>query len=384
MRLILVVLFCINLYAIEQKTNLSYKYIFYDSFKNENLINVDTRFEYSNDKFDINGSFEYLYSLRYDRKRYFDINELYFSKQFSNSTFTIGKQIKYWGELEAYNITDIFNKKRYIFDPFDKDKKIGSYSITDTFYFDDSSFEFGAKLYEENIKYPNNNDPYYPFALNYEKSFKTTHSKYTPSLYLKYGFTTESIESENKIILWHGYDSKRAIILKDNKTLRQEAYIASKLLYLSNIIYDDYIFKIEGSISDVKTDIVSDYTQLSFGVEKSIYDIKGNDLTFYLEYYKYKYFNNLQKNIDISEVYNDDLFFAIKLNFNNISSTELKSGILYDRQSNEQVFKCEFKSRIKDGLVFKAELLNFDSKANSVLTPFGNDTRVTLGLTYSF
>lgn len=383
MRYLILLVFCINLFALEYKSNLSYSYISYDEFVNENLIDVDTKLKYEGESYSINSTFEYLYSSEYSKKRYLDINELYLNYEFSNSNLYFGKQIKYWGELESYNIADIFNKKRYLADPFDKSKKIGSYTLNDTFYFDDSSLELGVKFYEEDIDYPNSNAPYYPFSLNYSDDLQTTHSKYTPSIYLKYGFTSEILESENKLIFWYGYDSKRVIVL-DNQSLKQKAYISSKLIYLSNFIYGDYIFKIESVISDVKSDLVSDYAQVAFGVEKSLYDIKGSDLAFYLEYYKYKYFNDKQKNIDISEVYDDDIFIAVKINLNDVDSTQIKAGTLLDKNSSERVLKVELSSRLIDSVVLNGEVLKIVAKDDSPLSPFGNTTRVSFGLTYSF
>lgn len=383
MRWLSIVLFCINLYAIEYKSSMTYKYISYNDFENENMISGDLKLKHENEGLILNGTFEYLYSLEYDKKRYIDPNELYILKDFPSASLNFGKQIKYWGELEGFNVADIFNKKRYIYDPFDKDKKVGSYTLNTIFYLDDSNIEVGTKFYEEDMEYPGKDEPYYPFILNYNADLQSTKSRYTPSIYIKYGFTTEEIESENKLIFWHGFDSKRQIIL-DNSTLYQEAYISTKLIYLSNIIYEDYIFKFEGMGTDVESEYLSDYAQVAFGVEKSIYDIKGNDLTFYLEYYKYKYFNTSQKNIDISEAYNNDIFIAVKLNLNDANSSEFKGGILLDTQTSERVFKVEFFRRLNDRVVLNSEILSIEAKDNSVLTAFDNSTRVTVGFTYNF
>jgi hypothetical protein len=386
MRYLILFVLYFNLYAIEQKTDISYNHISYNKFEDENILSGNTKLIYETEPFLLNATLEYIYSDTYKNRRYFDINELYLTKDFKSSAFTFGKQIKYWGELEGYNINDIFNQKRYLDDPFDKSKKIGSYGLSDTFYSDDSSFEIGSKLYEEDMKYPNPNEPYYPFALPYNSHLQIDNSRYTPTFYAGYSFSTsQTIESEHKIILWHGYDSKRTIILNVNNTLYQNSYISTKLLYLSNITLENIILKFEGSITDVQSDIVSDYAQFGLGVEKNISDIKGSDLIFYTEYYKYKYFDeSLQKNIDISEIYNNDIFFAIKLTFNDVKGSELKCGVLYDLESSEKVYKTDFKTRIKDGLVFNGEFLNIKPEKNSVVSNFGDNTRFIVGLTYSF
>jgi len=108
---------------------------------------------------------------------------------------------------------------------------------------------------------------------------------------MTYSFTNEDeLQSEGKITILHGYDNKRYFIPKNNTTLVQYAYRVNKLLALLHLIYEDIIFKTELAYTDVIYDKkMSDYTQLSFGLEKGFYDIKGMDSNLYIEYYRYIY-----------------------------------------------------------------------------------------------
>ena len=386
-KVIVVLILLINCWAIESKTNFSIKYISYTNFQNELLYYGDTKLEYTTDAFRLNTKVKYLYSNQYNEKRGVNLDEFYLTREYEDTKIEFGKIIKYSGELEGYNITDILNQKDNLFDPFDKSAKNGAFIFSGTKYIENNSLEIGTKFYEASKKYPKVDTPYAISSLSYNDDLKTESSKYSPTVYLKYNFLTdENIESDNKIILFNGYDNKRYFIPQNLLSISSYAYKVHKFLFLSNIVYEDTLFKFEGSYTDViHDDFMSDYIQFSFGVENGFYGLKGMDINLYTEYYKYKYRDDSKiKNIDISEVYDDDIFVALKLNFNDTRDTTLKTGILFDIQNSEQVFKTEFQSRIKNGLVLSLEFLNIRSKKNTVLTNLTNHTRSIIALTYTF
>jgi hypothetical protein len=252
-------------------------------------------------------------------------------------------------------------KKNYLFDPFDKSKKLGSYNINYTYYFDENSLEAGVKLYEDDLKLPDTSSPYSISNIPYDKNLQSESSKTNPGIYIKYNFLFGDIfQSDNKLILWHGYDNKRYFIPLNSK-LTQYAYMVDKALFFSNIVYDDFIFKIECSYTDVLDDKhISSYSQSGIGFERGFYDIYGSDAYLYVEYYRYDYKDDAKiKLVDISEIYDNDIFTAIKINLNNTDASELKSGVLYDLKNYERVFKTEFKTRVIDSFVLKLEHLKY-------------------------
>jgi hypothetical protein len=364
----------IYIFAIEPKGDISIEQTNNKNSTNSKSIYGNIKFESSSDIFDFKSNIEYLYDNKYSNRKYINLNEFYISKDYENSRVIVGKIIKFWGELEGYNITDIFNPKNYLFDSFNKDIKLGAYNMAYIYYSDESSFEIGAKLYEDENEFQD----FGKVALN------STHSKHRPTTYIKYDFSTQDfLESENKIILWSGYDNKRYLLSKNNQ-LFEHVYLSNKFMFFSNIVYEDMIFKMEYSYSDVDEVLISDYSQFGIGVENSFYDIGGFDLSSYLEYYNYQYKDNSKlKNINISEVYDNDMFFALKLNFNNTSSSELKSGLFYDIKNYEKMFKTEFKSRIVDGVNIKLEYLDIISKSNNSIIK-NDTTKLKLALIYSF
>jgi hypothetical protein len=366
-----------SLYSAEfdYKTNISLQNVIYNSYTNEKNILGDIKLDAKTKHFDIKTTIEYLYSDNYKQKRYIDIYELYISKEFDDSKIEMGKTTKFWGELEGYNVTDIFNQKNYLFDPFDKNKKLGSYNINYTYYFDENSLEAGVKLYEDDLKLPDASSPYSITNIQYDKNLQSENSKTNPSIYIKYNFLLGDIfQSDNKLVLWHGYDNKRYFIPLGS-TIAQYAYKVNKALFFSNIVYEDYIFKIECSYTDVLDDKrVSTYSQSGIGFERGFYDIYGSDAYLYMEYYRYHYKDDAKiKLVDMAEGYDNDIFTAIKINLNNTDASELKSGVLYDVKNYERVFKTEFKTRVIDSFVLKLEHLQYKK----------ND-RFVFNITYTF
>jgi len=377
-----------SLMAYEHKFEFGVEGMAYTKYTNEMLASGSAKLSFSNDLFQTDANLEFLYSSEYKERRYILLNEFYISKEFDEYSLSIGKKIKYWGELEGYNVADIYNQKNYLKDPFDKSAKYGTIGADITRYFDENSLELGVKLYEDSLSYPQNKTPYAPLPIPYDTTLHVSHSRYTPTFYISANILSdEYVDSETKFILLHGYDTKRDIIPNSLFSLSQYAYSVNKALLLSHIIYADTIFKTELSYTDViDYEPMSDYTQLSFGLEKSFYEIAKTDITLYAEYYRYIYADNTKvKNVDISEIYDDDFFLALRINFNDVRSSELKIGVLEDINKNERICKAEANSRVFDSFVLHGEYLYILSKTNNtLLTKFDNSSRFMLGVNYTF
>jgi ferredoxin-fold anticodon binding domain-containing protein len=89
------------------------------------------------------------------------------------------------------------------------------------------------------------------------------------------------------------------------------------------------------------------------------------------------------QNVDISEIYNHDIFVATKVSFNDTGSSEVKFGVLYDTKDDESILKLEAKSRIKDEFVLSAEVLHILDDF-SLYPQLGSHTRLKFGVYYYF
>lgn len=384
----LLLLLSLFLFGFEKTIKLQLGGIAYNNYNNEIVTQGDGRFRFENDLFITDAKVEFLYSSEYKERRYLLLNELYITKDYEEYTLRVGKEIKYWGELEGYNIADIYNQKNYMKDPFDKNAKYGAIGADITRYFEENSLEFGVKIYEADNDYPQEETPYAPFILQYDAHLHVSDSRYTPTLYIMANIVNDTwLENETKLILLRGYDTKRYFVPISLTTLAQYAYRVNKALFLSHIIYNDTLFKTELSYTDVLHDTqMSDYTQLSFGVEKGFYELFSSDMTVYTEYYRYLYKDDTKiKNVDISEIYDNDIFVALRIALNDVGSSELKTGVLQDINKKERVFKIEGNSRFFEKFIIHGEYLNISAKTNdTLLSKFDKANRFTLSLEYTF
>ena len=390
MRVVLLLAFVLSsLMAFEQKTEIGLSGIAYSNYNNEIAVDGKSEITLDNAYFQTYVNIGFLYSNEYKERRYLLLNEFYVSKEFDAYSVSLGKKVKYWGELEGFNIADIYNQKNTLKNLFDKSAKYGAWGTDITHYFDENSLEIGVKFYEEDIKLPTKQTAYAPFSLNYDSELYLHHERYSPTFYVKANFVNDVyLDSETSLILVHGYDNKRNFIPIATGTLAQYAYKVNKALLLSHIIYNDTIFKTELAYTDVRDNVqMSDYTQLSGGVEHSFYEVVGSsDITLFSEYYRYLYSDiNKVKNVDISEIYDNDIFLALRVNLNDVRSSELKVGILKDVEKKEKVMKVILKTRVYDSFVIEGEYLQIRTSAkNTILSHFGNSSRFTLAIHYTF
>jgi len=375
-------------YSFDHSTHFSINAVGYNKSKSEIQFSGSTELKFKDDGYLLKLLVDYLYAPKYNKK-YIQLNELYFSQEYKSYVFSLGKIIKYWGELEGYNVVDTFNQKNYLVDPFDKSKKIGTWSVLASKYIDNNIFELGLKVSERNQKFPKIGAPFYPFPLPYSKNIKLSTSKLYPTLHASYSLSLDNeARSEFKFIFQKGYDNKRYINQTTMNTLKQSIYKCNKyMLTFGNDLFNEIRFKLEASYTEIDTSaidksiLVDNYSQMAVGLEKTIYNIKGGDLMLFSEYYHYGSKN--VSNTDISEIYNHDLFTAIKFNFNDTGNSEIRAGLLYDVKTKEQVIQCQAKTRVSD-IVFSAELLAINGAKDSILTSFEDTLRTNVSLTYYF
>ena len=385
----LVLMISVHVLALEQKTKIGVSGITYNRYNDEMVVEGNSAVTLKKNSWKTDAGIEFFYSSKYKQRRYLLLNELYTSKDIGDYTISFGKKVKYWGELEGFNITDVYNQKNYIKDPFDKSAKYGAWGVETTRYFEENSLEIGVKFYEEDLQLPTKDTPYAPLPYDYGKKLQLSDERYTPTFYTKATLISDTaIESETNVILLHGYDNKRAFVPTSRMTLAQYAYRVNKALLLSNIIHNDTIFKMELACTDViEENSMSDYTQFGVGIEQSYYEVvKSADITLFGEYYRYFYKEDQKvENVDISEVYDNDLFLALRIGFNDVESSELKVGILQDLQKDEQVIQAKFTTRLYDSFVMQGEcLLLKSSSMQTILSRFGDSSRFSFSLYYTF
>ncbi len=313
-----------------------------------------------------------------NERTFMRLDELYAKYNFENDMIFGGRNIRFWGALEANNVVDTFNTKDMRTDGLDPQKQ-GSWNVAYSHYFGNSEVALIAKLYEEKQKmaaYPYvyyffpeqiTIPPYGSVDMVYDPDRKSQQSLYRPTLYLKWSGSTESdYPMDYAFILQHGYDSQRAFVSELDpaamtNTLYEEVYLANKFMTYDTLVVGSTLLKIEALATDViesnvtsigKT--VADYYQFGIGVEHTLTGFAGEaDLGLIAEYYYYNIFDtgsDIATDLDLFQVFENDLFLGLRYTFNDISNSSVLAGAIIDLQYREQSYSVKYETRYFDVL----------------------------------
>jgi len=312
-------------------------------------------------------------------RRYLEFSDLYFKYDFEDSDILIGRNTRFWGALEFYNITDVFNSKDFLDDPFDYDSKLGAWNIAYTKYLENSEISLIIKLHEERQKIQDSESVNNFFPFPYDDSLKTQKDKNRPTVYLKYSGSGDEVQIDYGVIYQNGYDSQRYMSF-ENGELRQNAYIVNKLLGYATYIHGDTIYKTELAYAVSDDDKVSDYSELGIGLEHTLYGFwDKRDLGLLVEYYRYDEKDDLK--VDFNKIFADDLTFGFRLSMNDLSSSEVLGGFDYDVDTKEKIFFVQYDTRVLEKYKLKTSYQHLEPEKESI---FKKLDRVKLEFGYYF
>lgn len=325
-----------------------------------------------------------IYDTNDNKRRYFDINDLYFQHDFKNYSFLIGKSTRFWGAMEFYNQSDTFNTKDLLDNPFDYESKVGAWNIAYTRFFDNSEFSIIAKLHEEKQRMQESRSIYNFLPYSYNEKLDTD-SDDVPTIYLKYSSSIDEHQIDYSVIYQNGYDEQRYLVpnlSKDNNisSMQQHAYTVDKFMGFGTMVQGDTLYKTELAYTSSHDNKVADYAQGSIGLEHTLYGVYDKmDVGIIAEYYKYKSFQNRRHNAkDFGKLFDDDLALGARLAFNDMDSSEVLVGLDVDRHNKEKVLFVDYDTRIDDKYKLKVSFQHFDAKQDSSFSD-GNTMRVELG-----
>ncbi len=313
------------------------------------------------------------------QRRYLDFNDLYYKHNFEDSDILIGRNTRFWGALEFYNLVDVFNTKDFLDDPFDYDSKLGAWNVAYTKYLENSELSLIVKLYEERQQMQDIESVNNFFPLPYNDNLKTSKDKSRPTIFLKYSGSGDEVQVDYGVVYQNGYDSQRYVSM-ENGELRQNAYIVNKLLGYVTYIHEDTIYKTEIAYAISDEDKVSDYAEFGVGLEHTLYGVwERKDLGLLAEYYRYEAKDD--EKIDFNKIFADDLTLGFRLSMNDASSSEILGGLDLDLDTKEKIFFVEYDTRVWQMYKLKASYTHLAPKSESV---FAKLDKVKLELGYYF
>jgi len=291
-------------------------------------------------------------------RRYVDATDLYYKHNFENSDLLIGRNTRFWGAMEFYNHTDNFNTKDRLDDPFDYDSKIGAWNIAYTQYFENSELALIAKVHEEKQRVQDRKSVNNFFPSTYSDKLETQKDRDRPTLYLKYSGSGEDVQVDYSLIYQNGYDEQR-YLAPVKGGLRQHAYIVNKLMGYATLVDGETIYKTELAYTKSDEDKVSDYAQMSVGLEHTLYGVWDKaDLGLLAEYYKYDAKDNNKLGAeDFGNLFADDITLGFRLSLNDGADSDVLGGVAIDRDNHEKIYSIEYNTRLynkyKLGLSFQ-------------------------------
>ncbi len=324
-----------------------------------------------------------IYDKEDGKRRYVDIQELYYKYNFEDSELLIGRNILFWGVLEVYNIADVFNTKDTLDDPFDYDKKLGAWNIAWTRFFDNSELSVIVKLYEEDQRFQDRESVFNFLPLPYDSDLITEYDN-RPSLFLKYSGSGEEVQIDYALIYEAGYDDQRYFTYdRASGKLRQHAYWVNKLIGYATLVHADTIYKAEAAVAASDDTRVSDYLHAGAGLEHTLYGVwEKRDLGLLLEYYRYEQFNDTKFTPrELGVLFQNDLYAGMRFSFNDTASSEILAGVDFDLDESEKIYFLKYDTRVLDK--FKTEV-QYQHLSPSEKSLFGKTDHLKVAVSYYF
>ena len=281
-------------------------------------------------------------------RRYFDATDLYYKHEFENSDLLIGRNTRFWGAMEFYNHTDNFNTKDWRDNPLDYDAKLGTNNIAYTQYFDNSEVSIITKVHETGQKVQDQQSVNNFLPPTYSDRLETQESRNRPTVYLKYSGSGEDTQIDYSLIYQNGYDEQRYLAPTAQGKLRQHAYLVNKVMAYATLVDGSTIYKTELAYTKSDDKKVSDYGQLSAGVEHTLYGVwDKSDLGLLAEYYRYKAREDDKLGAkDFGKLFQNDIALGLRLSINDSADSDVLAGISLDQDNQEKLMFVEYNTRL--------------------------------------
>ena len=320
-----------------------------------------------------------------NERTHFDIKELSWLHIDNHWEYRTGIRIENWGVTEAINLVDIINQKDDI-DQIDGDEKLGQPMINLSRVSDYGIFDIYALVGLREKKFPSAmGRPRLPLLVN------TDNAKYESSAQNKridFAFRWQHLLGNWQIALSKFIVTPREPVL----TLATDSFDLNNFLTEGKLRSNDNptLFPFYPVID--QTGIEALYLKGNWGYKAELITQSGGRKTFYaadigLEYNANSIFTT---NIDISwileylydsregsqsSIYQDDLYLASRIAFNNQASTEALLSVTYDSKSKEKIIGMESSWRHSNNIK-----IQFDGFIIDAGKPISPETFINAGL----
>jgi len=332
---------------------------------------------------------EFLKDKDENSRSYARVNELYLTKHFENSDFSLGRRIYFMGALEVLNPVDVISRQNFERDLLDDRYRIGTYMALYEHYLDSMQVSFMSYGSERADEFGDIYSPYNVFSFPLSNDIESQKNDKRASFMLKVqGTLDEEYALDYAFGLIRGYDTQRTF----TQELKQKQWLATTAFIYNTLAYENSLLKLEAKLSDIDKNSeaqMDDHLYVGVGVEHTLAAIyKSMDVGLLLEYYNWITLKEKYSTPDkLMVLMQNDLFVGLRIALNNASSTEIVGGAIFDiDDSSEQSYYAQIKSRIFDTFMVDLDVrhLNPSDSRQTLMALMGEHSRFTLNLRYYF
>lgn len=288
---------------------------------------------------------------RDEEKNHSDIRQLKWLHVSGDLEWRVGIDTVFWGVTESQNLVDVINQKDTV-EGTSNEYKLGQPMIHLTSVNDWGVIDgFILTGFRERTFAGVEGRPRTPFVVDtnltqYESSDKAQHIDYA----IRYSHYIDSIDFAVSYFDGTQRDPLLSATTVAGKTVLKPYYPQMQQLGIElQSINEAWLWKFEGI---TRNNNVKSYNALTAGFEYTFYGVQESaiDVGTIVEYL------HDSRGDAASTPFNNDLFFGARMTFNDIQSTSVLAGMIYDVKNNTNILRVEAERRIGDKLKLSAEL----------------------------
>ncbi len=322
------------------------------------------------------------YSQHDNQRTHFDIRELTWLMAEQSWEMGIGFRKVHWGVAEGLHLVDIINQTDFV-ENTDTEDKFGQPMINLALINDWGTWDIFVMPGFRERSYPGvegrlRNIPKISVG-------EAEYEKHGIEKHMAYAFRWSQVLGDWDIGFSHFYGTSREPSFRVKLSGTGELLLTPYYDLINQTgldvqyTHEDWIYKYEGIVREGQG---GTYYAMTTGIEYTWFDImhRGLDLGLVIEY---MYDTRGSKNL--LAPFQDDILVAARFAFNDVQSTEILAGIMFDRQNDSKFYNIEASRRLGDSFKIELEMRIFSAAPSTDASySFREDDHIRLELGYYF
>jgi hypothetical protein len=291
---------------------------------------------------------------QYDTKRtHADIRELYWQAIFKKWELSIGAKKVFWGVTESNHLVDIINQVD-VLEGADVENKLGQPMVHMSFMPNWGTIDFYAMTYFRELQFPGTSGRLRPpFYIDEDATtFESDQDEYNIDLALRWSHSFSVFD----VGLSHFYGTSRLpqFLTEDGQTFVNHYELINQSGLDVQASTGSMLWK--GELIHIESERQSS-TAYTVGGEYTFGNLfrSGIDLGLITEY------NFDERGLETINGLDNDMFYGMRLAFNDRQSTDILGGIIYDNDLYTTRYFVEVNRRLGNDWKLSAELTIFDN-----------------------